>query len=428
MAKPQHTDRTWYRLDNAAKIFPAVSGKRNTNVFRLHCELWEEVDPALLQQALDETAGKFPTFQVILRKGLFWYFLERTDQKPVAKKEDFIPCSQIFFRGDKDLLYRVSWYRCRINMDVFHVLSDGGGALDFLRAMVYRYILLKHGGEMEKIPPLGGEKPPSVTIEDAFREHYAEGSGDSLTAKKALQLPGPILPAGSIRILEGEADAGKVVALAKEQGASLTAYLTALLILCIHKRIPKRKKSLPICVKIPIDLRRRFDTETSRNFFSVTDIGFTFTGGEGFAEVLESVTAQLREKTSQEALENRINYTMAMERSVLNRFVPLFIKNPVMRAAYSLADRSGTSAISNMGNVQMPKGFERYIRGFGAMLNPTRTSRVKAALMSYNGRLKITFTSNLDHNKVQKDFFRKLGQEGVEITISCNEEEDYEVL
>ena len=43
---------TWYHLDNAANLFPAVSGDKNTNVFRLSCELRDIVNKELLQQAV----------------------------------------------------------------------------------------------------------------------------------------------------------------------------------------------------------------------------------------------------------------------------------------------------------------------------------------------------------------------------------------
>ena len=65
----------WSRLDNAAKIFPSTSSKRDPKVFRFACELCEPVDPEVLRSALDRTLEKFPPFRSVLRRGLFWYFL-----------------------------------------------------------------------------------------------------------------------------------------------------------------------------------------------------------------------------------------------------------------------------------------------------------------------------------------------------------------
>jgi len=43
----------WKKLDNAAKIFPALAGREDAEVFRLTCQLKEEIDQAKLQQAVD---------------------------------------------------------------------------------------------------------------------------------------------------------------------------------------------------------------------------------------------------------------------------------------------------------------------------------------------------------------------------------------
>ena len=63
----------WYELDNNAKIVPSTTKGSDTRVFRITCELKEEVNGALLQHALDRTVPDFPHFASVLRKGLFWY-------------------------------------------------------------------------------------------------------------------------------------------------------------------------------------------------------------------------------------------------------------------------------------------------------------------------------------------------------------------
>ena len=40
---PQTNVKHWRRLDNAAKLFPAASSKRDTRVFRFYCELKEDI-------------------------------------------------------------------------------------------------------------------------------------------------------------------------------------------------------------------------------------------------------------------------------------------------------------------------------------------------------------------------------------------------
>ena len=78
----------WRKLDNAAKLYSAASNKKDTRVFRFYCQLKEMVNGELLQTALDQTMEKYPLFQAVLRKGLFWFYLERRDIDAFVKEEN----------------------------------------------------------------------------------------------------------------------------------------------------------------------------------------------------------------------------------------------------------------------------------------------------------------------------------------------------
>ena len=69
----------WRNLDNAAKFFSAASSSKDTRVFRFYCVLKEKIDEMKLQQALDQTIEKYPVFQAVMRKGLFWHYLEKSE-------------------------------------------------------------------------------------------------------------------------------------------------------------------------------------------------------------------------------------------------------------------------------------------------------------------------------------------------------------
>ena len=84
---PQTNVKHWRRLDNAAKLFPAASSKRDTRVFRFYCELKEDIQQEILQKAVDRTLEKYPIFLSVLRKGLFWFYLERRDIDAFVKEE-----------------------------------------------------------------------------------------------------------------------------------------------------------------------------------------------------------------------------------------------------------------------------------------------------------------------------------------------------
>ena len=134
----------WRKLDNAALAFPLVTGKDDTRVFRFYCELREAVDEEILQKALEETMEKYPLFQAVLRKGLFWFYLEHRDIRPVVKKEKKPPCSRLYIPDKQSLLFEVSYHENRINFEVYHALTDGTGAMYFLEELVQNYLILAH--------------------------------------------------------------------------------------------------------------------------------------------------------------------------------------------------------------------------------------------------------------------------------------------
>ena len=132
----------WRNLDNAAKMFSAASSPKDTRVFRFYCVLKEKIDGSILKMALDQTIQKYPVFLSVMRKGLFWHYLEKSDLRPVVREEYKEPCSHLYIRDKKELLFEVTYYKNRINFEVFHALTDGTGATEFLRELVKNYLYL----------------------------------------------------------------------------------------------------------------------------------------------------------------------------------------------------------------------------------------------------------------------------------------------
>ena len=128
-AKPIPRQIRWDKLDNTAHLFPSIAGESMTNVYRISVELNEEVQREALQQALDIVLPKFDGFNVRLRTGVFWYYFEENGKKaPKVTEEAMFPCRYIRQNRNRNYLFRVTYYGCRINLEVFHVLTDGMGA------------------------------------------------------------------------------------------------------------------------------------------------------------------------------------------------------------------------------------------------------------------------------------------------------------
>ena len=128
----------WDKLDNTANLFPVIAGNDMTNVYRIAVTLKEEIQPEILQQALDIVLPKFDGFNVRLRRGVFWFYFEENG-KPAPKvvEEANFPCRFIRANRNHSYMFRVTYYHKRINLEVFHVLTDGMGGMNFIRGLTY---------------------------------------------------------------------------------------------------------------------------------------------------------------------------------------------------------------------------------------------------------------------------------------------------
>ena len=143
--------RKWEKLDNTANVFPVIADERTTNTYRIEVMMTEPVDPELLQQAVDLVLPRFPGFDLRMRSGIFWYYMEENGKPaPRVHEEDDYPCRLIPRNKNNNYMFRVTYYKKRINLEVFHVLADGMGGFTFLRELWYQYLRLLHPELREK--------------------------------------------------------------------------------------------------------------------------------------------------------------------------------------------------------------------------------------------------------------------------------------
>ena len=180
----------WRSLDNAAKLFSAASSPKDTRVFRFYCELKEEVKEEILQEALNQTIQKYPVFLSVMRKGLFWHYLEKSELRPVVREEYKEPCSSLYVRDKKTLLFEVTYYEKRINFEVFHALTDGTGATEFLRELVKNYLYLIHEEDLEPVELSNQYLTVKDQEDDSFHMdyYYPYVFGTSITTNEQIDV------------------------------------------------------------------------------------------------------------------------------------------------------------------------------------------------------------------------------------------------
>lgn len=412
----------WERLDNTANLFPVISTESTTNVYRISAILNEVIDPELLQEALNRVLPLFDLFNVRLRKGFFWCYLERNGKPaPRVREEDDYPCRYIAANRNNSYLFRVTYYKTRINLEVFHVLTDGMGSITFLKELIYQYLRLAH----EELRSVSGDflsSDTSLNREDSYLKNYRHKAKKQYKTARAFHLKGEHIPPLQLSVIHGYLKLPELKGACKRRGLSINQYLVAVFVWSIYQEsLHGQPSKKPISVCVPVNLRPFYDSNTTKNFFTVVSAVFhpekeSYTFEEVLAIVKESLTGQI----TKENLEQAFSYTVSKQKKLYLRVVPLFVKNLVIRQVYRVSALANTSTVTNVGPIGVEKLYEPYIRSFYTMLAMSLGQDLKAAVCSYQDTLVWSFTSTLSDVGVQRAFFRKLVEEGIPVELESN--------
>lgn len=414
----------WDKLDNTANLFPSIAGESMTNVYRISVTLKDEIDSELLQQALDIVLPKFGLFNVRLRMGVFWnYFEENGKKAPRVHEENTFPCRFIRANKNRSYLFRVTYFKNRINLEVFHVLTDGMGGINFLRELTYQYIRLVNP-EIAKIKGDSLSAGTSLNREDSFVKNYKSSKPSGFNKQRAYLLKMEKLPTGEFGVMHGIMPIAQLKSVCHRYQVSINDYLVACFVWSVYQEcFHGMPQELPIRVAVPVNLRPFFDSVTTKNFFVMISAEFKpvkrmYT----FEEVLSIVSESIRSQVSKEHLEDLFSYSVSNQKNIWMRPIPLFIKNLAMKLVYTKSALANTTTITNIGNIQVDSEYEQYIDGFYAFIPMSKGQPMKGTICSYRDKLVFTFSSVLSDTMVQRGFFRKLAADGIEVVVETNGE------
>ena len=407
----------WRSLDNAAKLFSAASSPKDTRVFRFYCELKEEVKEEILQEALNQTIQKYPVFLSVMRKGLFWHYLEKSELRPVVREEYKEPCSSLYVRDKKTLLFEVTYYKKRINFEVFHALTDGTGATEFLRELVKNYLYLIHEEDLEPVELSNQYLTVKDQEDDSFSRYYDPDFPRKKKKKiRAVQIKKGGKGYEELQINEASMSVKELLGIAREKKVSMSVLLTAAFICAIHEEMSRMQEKKPVILMVPVNLRKIFPSDSMLNFFGYIEPGYQFgEGKDSFEDVLEAVKLYFQENLSKEHMAGRMNELIAIEKHKILKWAPLELKNRCIRAGAKMAEQEVTAVLSNMSVVKMPEDYAQYIEKFGVY---TSTNRTELCICSFQDTLSLGFTSRYDSTNIQRNFYRILKELGASVKVA----------
>ncbi|NHJ48084.1 MAG: hypothetical protein FK733_09880 [Asgard group archaeon] len=419
----------WYRLDNAATIFSLVNSDRITCLFRLSATLENPIEKELLQQALNNTIERFPYYKVELRRGLFWYYWESNPGKPIVIDDSRNPMQKMPITKRGIFPFRVRVFNSRIAVEFHHSITDGTGALIFLKTLIAEYFFLKG---IEKVDWQDvfrlDDQPHPEEYEDGYKKNYQETIPSPSRLSKGFHLPYNLEPKGIYNLTTGIMDVKEILKVSRALNVTLTEYLIAVYLDALQDilfNLPynlRKKNMKPIRIMVPVNLRKIFPSQTMRNFsLMVTPEIDPRLGRHSFSEILKHVYHYMRVEVSDKFINQQVARNVRGELHPLVRAVPLPIKKLFGKIIYNSFGRSGHSGgLTNLGRVTMPEELNHYIKDIQFIPGMSPITKSTCAIISFKDKLYINFGSQIKEKTLEKLFFSKLVKEGIKVKIETN--------
>lgn len=416
--------KNWYPLDNAAKIYPPNTNSESPFVFSFSARIDREVDPELLDRALNAQLQKMPTFKTALKRGFFWYYLESNSRPARCEPQPDNYLRKIDTEKNNGYMFEVFYRKNIITINFHHCLTDGTGGINFFLELLFNYFSLR-GDEVETEGVIRPSAAPHVfdEAEDTFRVFDKQKANISLFEKDAYRFKGRPYDYDGCGIICAKMPVDDIKAVAKKYNATITEYLAALYMLTIYEAWLKDKpvKNKDVKILVPINLRSRFSSKTMRNFTLYVRCKHDFHTDISLEDCIALCKEQIAKGLDTEEIEKLIHYNVKIEKNVLIKIVPLFLKDIVMKLSYMrVGENLQSGDISNIGLVKTPECFNGRLKDLTFVIGPTKSAKQNLGVIGYNGNIYITSARGYVENDIERILIRKLADSGIDITVTSN--------
>ena len=427
---PKDNDRKlrWMHLDNSAKIYPASATSTWNNIYRLSATLNEDVDRETLQASLDVTVRRFPSIAVKLKRGIFWYYLEEIKHAPKIQDEKSYPLVRMPLDDIRHCAFRVLVYKKRIAVEFFHALTDGNGALIFLKTLLAEYLTQKYN---LKIPNELGvlsrlEPPKEEELEDNFPKNKAP-IGKSRNESNSYRIFGEREDDDFCHVTTFTLNPKELLAIAHSYGVTLTALTAAMFIKAAinlqFEDVKKLKHMKKVKVLVPVDLRRIYNSKTLRNFALYTTPGVDPRLGEySLEEIAKIVHHKMALDITEKNMSARIYTNVHDEENLALKLTPLFLKNLVMKMVFMLVgEKKSMLSVSNLGLVKLPEPMEKYIDRLDFVLSVQSSAPYNSGIITYRDNLNLSLIRNIKEPRLEKALYNIFKECGIHVKVESND-------
>lgn len=415
----------WYKLDNAAKIFPAIFKKNDTNSFRISALFVNSINKEALQLGLEEALKRFPTFCVKLKKGFFWYYFDHNSSKPIIYEEKSVVYDSVRLYKNNGFLFTLSYHGRRLSLEIFHALSDGTGGSEFFKCICYYYLEnlgvdITNRGEIKT-----GEIEQNISeSDDSFSLNYDKKVKRYGKEDKAFQLKGRSYVENWVGLVHSQMSVTNLKEVAHKYDATITEYIGAVILVTLFNlyfRGKKQKKTAKLFV--PVNARKYFDSQSIRNFvlYVRTSAKLNEMDDLDIMGAVKIMKDTFEDELNKEKLLSRLVANVSFEKLFIVRIMPLFIKNIAMKIGYRiLGPNSNTLSFSNLGIVSIPEEMRSYIERFEFSIGVSKTSPFNISSVSYGDIFLMTFSTRYVERNLIQGIMSTLSHDGVRVVLEVN--------
>lgn len=420
----------WFRLDNAALIFPASLRKHWSNAYRISFTFKDPVELSALKEAIQAVRPRFPSVFVRLRRSFFWFYLQEIDGVVEPQMDIYQPLRGMKKQDIKKCAIRILYYKNRIAVEFFHAVTDGTGGMMFAKTLAAAYVKARYGVVVPAEYDIKDvtEPVPEEELVDSFTEAAGEVSLPR-DPGNVFHLRGDLEADRFLHVTRGEIPAEALITKAKEHQVTVTAYVTAFLLKSLLEiqasRVKRLKKQKPVKVQIPVNLRQLYGSKTMRNFVAVLNVGVDPKMGDySLEELIQIVHHQMKLGITPKHMSGIFTPNVRSAQNPFLKVVPLFLKNVIMRIVFDTVGESvATTCLSNLGEVRLPEEMKPYVTAVDFVLGPQSTAPYNVSMTGYGGKIIINIVRNTRKAELERVFFTKLVKEGLHVAIQSNAKE-----
>ena len=401
-----------FAIDNSSILYLALIRKDHTNIFRFTLAMSEDIQPYLLQLAVNKVHTRLPSIFAGFRPGFFHYTQVHADQPPQVKPDP--GCLITMTREEiAECAYRVYYRENLIIVEGFHALSDGYGIAASFSTLAAEYLKLRYGLQIPAGYPIMDvtEEPSESELDDSYLK-YADAKPLHMPSRYSYQLPGREASHNTIHEAPMLFPVGDVLKAARSHGVSMTALLSAVMassVMEVQKKHPGRKMR-PVRIMVPIDLRRIFPSSTLRNFILYA-LPTMEPGEEALAltELAHKFAKQIKAHLEKDNLAGIISYNVKTQNSPLFKAIPAQMKCAIMRLAYRFFGESNSSiTFTNLGNIALPAEMVPYVQSVALTMTPRARSPYNCGMLTYNGQFFLNICRFPEKSDLEEIFVKKM--------------------